>query len=89
YTQGLLRCIPGVGATQRGQHLGSIPGMVPNLVGEQRGCAFRERCPHAFADCAATEVPLHALTHGRGYRCLLSEEQATRNATTARSGAVA
>jgi peptide/nickel transport system ATP-binding protein len=95
YTQGLLRCIPGVGTTRPGEHLGSIPGMVPNLIGDLRGCSFRDRCPHAFADCAATQVPLHALTHGRGYRCLLSEEQTTRNAAAAgnaaaiRSGAVA
>jgi peptide/nickel transport system ATP-binding protein len=83
YTQGLLRCIPGVGATRPGQHLGSIPGLVPNLIGDLRGCTFRDRCPHAFADCAQEAVPLHALTHGRGYRCLLTEAQTARNAATA------
>jgi peptide/nickel transport system ATP-binding protein len=79
YTQGLLRCIPGVGAIRSGQHLGSIPGLVPNLIGDLRGCAFRDRCPHASAACTA-DVPLHMLTPGRGYRCVLNEAQTARNA---------
>jgi peptide/nickel transport system ATP-binding protein len=79
YTQGLLRCIPGTGAVRPGQHLGSIPGLVPSLIGEQRGCSFRDRCAFAFADCA-TDVPLRALTPGRAYRCLLGEEETLRNA---------
>ena len=44
YTQGLLDCIPVPGRTPRGGRLGTIPGVVPSLVGEIRGCGFRERC---------------------------------------------
>ena len=47
YTQGLLRCIPVPGKTKRGERLGSVPGIVPNLVGDLEGCMFRNRCPHA------------------------------------------
>ena len=58
YTQGLLRCIPVPGRTKHGDHLGSIPGLVPNLIGELSGCGFRNRCPHAFAACAGSNIGL-------------------------------
>ena len=42
YTRGLLACIPVPGRTRRGDQLGTIPGIVPSLVGELRGCDFAE-----------------------------------------------
>ena len=66
YTRGLLRCIPVPGRTERGGRLGTIPGIVPSLVGEVRGCPFRGRCPEAVEACAgeiprrAAEGPAHA-----------------------------
>ncbi|WP_138933822.1 ABC transporter ATP-binding protein [Roseovarius arcticus] len=51
YTRGLLRCIPQPGKTARGADLGTIPGIVPSLVGDVQGCAFRTRCPHAVDAC--------------------------------------
>jgi peptide/nickel transport system ATP-binding protein len=83
YTQGLLRCIPVPGRTRRGEHLGSIPGLVPNLVGEQRGCSFRNRCPHAFAACAASTIRLKEVAPERAYRCLLSPAECAANALEA------
>ncbi|MEH6829782.1 MAG: ABC transporter ATP-binding protein [Sulfitobacter sp.] len=53
YTRGLLRCIPQPGKTDRNAPLGTIPGIVPSLVGEVEGCAFRTRCPHASEACRA------------------------------------
>ncbi|MEB8386617.1 ABC transporter ATP-binding protein [Rhodobacteraceae bacterium KMM 6894] len=53
YTRGLLHCIPQPGKTERGAPLGTIPGIVPSLVGEVAGCAFRTRCPHAVDACRA------------------------------------
>ena len=86
YTQGLLRCIPVPGRVRAGDHLGSIPGMVPNMIGEQRGCSFANRCDHAFAACGAGAVPLLSLDSRRGFRCLLPTQQAMRNAGTVSSG---
>jgi peptide/nickel transport system ATP-binding protein len=80
YTQGLLRCIPVPGKTQRGAHLGSIPGIVPSLIGEIRGCAFANRCRYTFEDCLTADVPLAETSPGRGYRCLLSDAQCLENA---------
>jgi peptide/nickel transport system ATP-binding protein len=81
YTQGLLRCIPVPGKTGRRARLGSIPGMVPSLVGTIHGCAFRNRCPHAFEDCAEARVALTEISSGRAYRCLLPVEQCAANAS--------
>jgi len=80
YTQGLLRCIPVPGKTTRRARLGSIPGLVPILVGTIHGCAFRNRCPHAFEDCAKTRVALTEISTGRAYRCLLPVEQCAADA---------
>jgi len=80
YTQGLLRCVPVPGKTTRRARLGSIPGLVPSLVGTIHGCAFRNRCPHAFEDCAKTRVALTEISTGRAYRCLLPVEQCAADA---------
>ncbi|TDE35115.1 ABC transporter ATP-binding protein [Antarcticimicrobium sediminis] len=57
YTRGLLRCIPQPGMTERGGELGTIPGIVPSLIGAVQGCAFRTRCPHATEACGG-EIPV-------------------------------
>jgi len=80
YTQGLLRCVPVPGKTRRRARLGSIPGLVPSLVGTIHGCAFRNRCPHAFEDCAKARVALTEISTGRAYRCLLPVEKCAANA---------
>jgi peptide/nickel transport system ATP-binding protein len=80
YTQGLLRCIPVPGKTRRRARLGSIPGLVPSLVGTIHGCAFRNRCPYAFEDCAKARVALTEISTGRAYRCLLPVGQCAANA---------
>ncbi|EPN18230.1 oligopeptide/dipeptide ABC transporter ATP-binding protein, partial [Pseudomonas syringae] len=70
YTRGLLASIPIPGRTQPGQPLGSIPGLVPSLVGEQHGCAFRNRCPQAIAACAEDVPQVHS--HNHMTRCLFA-----------------
>jgi peptide/nickel transport system ATP-binding protein len=80
YTQGLLECIPIPGKTRRGEHLGSIPGIVPSLVGDLRGCRFADRCNYAMAECSAADVELRpGIEDGHLYRCVLSAEQCADN----------
>jgi peptide/nickel transport system ATP-binding protein len=67
YTRGLLACIPVPGRTQRGQPLGTIPGMVPSLVGEQTGCHFAGRCSYVIDACRRSAIPLDA-ARGNGHR---------------------
>jgi peptide/nickel transport system ATP-binding protein len=71
YTRGLMASIPIPGRTQAGERLGSIPGMVPSLTGDVRGCAFRERCSYAFAPCGEA-IAWHD-EDGHGWRCILNE----------------
>jgi len=68
YTRGLISCIPVPGRTERGGRLGTIAGVVPSLIGEIRGCSFRERCMYAQPECAAT-VPLRRRGEHR-WRCI-------------------
>src|SRR5690606_25540263 len=51
YTQGLMSCIPIPGRTPPGGRLGTIPGVVPSLIGQLEGCAFRDRCQYVQAAC--------------------------------------
>ena len=68
YTRGLLRCIPLPGKTERGSTLGTIPGIVPSLIGDVTGCAFRTRCPHAVPACRG-DIPRHT-TGDHAFRCV-------------------
>jgi peptide/nickel transport system ATP-binding protein len=74
YTTGLMECIPVPGRTAPGGKLGTIPGVVPSLVGELAGCAFRDRCPHAQPACART-VPVRQDGEHQ-WRCVLTREEA-------------
>ncbi len=77
YTSGLLECIPVPGKTPPGARLGAIPGVVPSLIGDVRGCAFRDRCPHARATCADA-APVCALGPDHAYRCWFTPEERGR-----------
>jgi peptide/nickel transport system ATP-binding protein len=77
YTQGLLDCIPIPGKTARGAHLGSIPGIVPSLVGRIKGCHFAERCRYARNLCQGGAIGLRdGAMPGHRYRCIQSPAEA-------------
>ncbi|WP_193370364.1 ABC transporter ATP-binding protein [Pelagibius marinus] len=70
YTRGLLGCIPVPGRTQRGAPLGAIPGIVPSLISEVSGCAFRSRCAEATEACGAF-IPHRVASEGsHSFRCV-------------------
>jgi peptide/nickel transport system ATP-binding protein len=70
YTRGLLSCIPVPGKTRRGAPLGSIPGIVPSLLGRQTGCAFRARCEQAVEACGGP-IPNRVSAGGsHRFRCV-------------------
>jgi peptide/nickel transport system ATP-binding protein len=83
YTQGLLRCIPIPGKTRRGARLGAIPGVVPSLVGDMTGCAFRNRCRFTEARCAGAAIALDEIAPGRAYRCVMPPTRCAENALEA------
>ena len=69
YTQGLMRCIPVPGKTAPGGKLGTIPGVVPSLIGQISGCAFRDRCEYAQEVCE-NEIPVHRSNTQQQWRCV-------------------
>jgi peptide/nickel transport system ATP-binding protein len=71
YTRGLMASIPVPGRTPPGERLGAIPGLVPSLIGDVHGCAFRDRCAYALPACADTVPWRTAGTHG--WRCVFEE----------------
>lgn len=71
YSQGLMSCIPLPGRTAAGERLGTIPGVVPSLIGDITGCAFRDRCAHRTSDCERS-IPQFG-TQEHGWSCVLSE----------------
>ena len=79
YTQGLIQCIPVPGKTSTDGRLGSIKGMVPALIGDLRGCMFRNRCAYVSEKCHASEINFNEISPGRGYRCLLEESECAGN----------
>lgn len=81
YTQGLLDCIPIPGKTDRSKPLGSIPGIVPSLIGPFNACHFAERCAYAMDDCVKGDIDMRdAQENGHKYRCLLDPEACNKNA---------
>jgi len=87
YTRGLLASVPQPGATAPGSRLGSIRGIVPSLIGEIGGCAFRARCDHARDACVETP-PNRAPTAGRAYRCVMEPAEARAAMPAAGEGGV-
>jgi peptide/nickel transport system ATP-binding protein len=76
YTRGLMSCIPVPGRTEPGGKLGTIPGVVPSLIGELQGCSFRDRCALAQPECALP-IPVHQSGSGQQWRCILNEFEVT------------
>ncbi|WP_050479572.1 ABC transporter ATP-binding protein [Herbaspirillum rhizosphaerae] len=65
YTYGLIASAPS--RNPRGQALRQIPGSTPSLLNLPSGCAFRDRCTHATAEC--TQTPETRMVDGRALRC--------------------
>ena len=77
YTQGLMRSIPRIGATERRSRLNTIEGTVPSLQKLPAGCRFSDRCPHVHDRCRLQEPPLASpkgMNGLRKVRCWLYEE---------------
>lgn len=69
YTQGLLNCIPVPSRTQPGQMLEAIPGVVPSLIGDLKGCAFANRCSEVCSSCYQANPMLDQLNRTHAVRC--------------------
>ncbi|MFC3321906.1 dipeptide ABC transporter ATP-binding protein [Mesorhizobium cantuariense] len=68
YTVALLRCLPRGGQRKDQGRLDTIPGFLPGIGADIRGCAFADRCALADDRCRSELPPLYDLG-GRLSRC--------------------
>jgi len=71
YTQGLLRSVIDLETN----HLYSVPGSPPDLLGEPKGCPFLPRCGFAMEICKTVDpTPRSVGAEGRRVACHLLQE---------------
>ncbi len=73
YTQGLVRCVPKLGADKAGSALYPIRGRVPPPDNRPSGCVFGPRCDYIQSRCREERPQLRQL-NGNQVRCHFSEE---------------
>ena len=74
YTQGLIRCVPRLGADKAGSILYPIRGRVPPPSNRPVGCVFGPRCDYVRERCREERPELRQLAHGNLVRCHFAEE---------------
>jgi peptide/nickel transport system ATP-binding protein len=74
YTWGLLGSIARLDRP-RPRRLAAIPGLPPSLMRLPPGCAFAERCAHAFAKCVEMPELLDRIGDGHLDACHLTRQQ--------------
>ncbi len=72
YTKALLECDP-AHIKKATRNLPTIPGEIPDLVNLPTGCAFTERCSHAFASCRVNRPAWTAVNAVTGVNAAQSE----------------
>lgn len=68
YTVALLRCLPRGGQRKDQGRLDTIPGFLPGIGADIKGCAFADRCALATERCRTEPPPLYELSDDRGSR---------------------
>jgi oligopeptide/dipeptide ABC transporter ATP-binding protein len=68
YTRGLLKSIPGTGATEENE-LYEIKGAVPSLLNLPQGCNFNTRCPMAVDICTQKRPELREIYPEHNVAC--------------------
>jgi peptide/nickel transport system ATP-binding protein len=74
YTQGLIRCVPKLGADKGSSLLYPIPGRVPPPNQRPSGCVFAPRCDYVQQRCWDERPQLRQLPNGTWARCHFAEE---------------
>ena len=74
YTQGLIRCVPKLGADKSSSALYPIPGRVPSPDNRPEGCVFAPRCDYVRQRCHDERPQLRVLPSDSWVRCHFAEE---------------
>jgi len=73
YSRKLFAALPG--ARHRGSALAVIPGQVPPLTREFRGCRFADRCEHVLERCRSEDPGWTTVGDAHQVRCHVRETQ--------------
>ena len=74
YTQGLIRCVPKLGADKAKSVLYPIRGRVPPPDNRPSGCVYGPRCDYFQKRCREQRPQLRQISDGTVVRCHFSEE---------------
>ena len=74
YTQGLMRCVPKLGADKASSVLYPIRGRVPPPDNRPVGCVFSPRCDYVREICRQERPKLRELPNGTWVRCHFAGE---------------
>lgn len=74
YTQGLIRCVPKLGADKARSVLYPIRGRVPPPNARPTGCVFGPRCDYVQERCRVERPQLREFPNGTMVRCHFAEE---------------
>ncbi len=74
YTQGLIRCVPKLGADKASSQLYPIRGRVPPPNNRPSGCIYGPRCDYAQQKCIDERPQLRIMPNGTAVRCHFAEE---------------
>ena len=73
YTQGLMRCVPKLGADKASSMLYPIRGRVPAPASRPTGCVYGPRCDYVEDRCRQERPPLRMMDTGVAVRCHFAE----------------
>ena len=74
YTQGLIRCVPKLGADKADSVLYPIRGRVPAPDSRPTGCMYGPRCDYVQDRCRNERPKLRIMENGTAVRCHFAEE---------------
>ncbi len=74
YTQGLMRCVPKLGADKASSILYPIIGRVPPPANRPVGCVFNPRCDYTQDRCLEERPQIRSMSNGVAVRCHFAED---------------
>ncbi|MFA5447128.1 MAG: ABC transporter ATP-binding protein [Sphaerochaeta sp.] len=78
YTEGLIKSVPRMDTTKKGERLYSIEGQPPNVIDLPPCCPFHPRCPKVMEVCRHAYPPLRTLGEGHEVNCWLYVDEKER-----------
>ncbi len=78
YTEGLIKSVPRMDTTKKGNRLYSIEGQPPNVIDLPPCCPFHPRCPKVMEVCRHAYPPLRQLGEGHEVNCWLYVDEKER-----------